>query len=146
MNGSRSRPASSTTTTGLTQPVDERPHRPFPRSFVAVEGHRSTRQPGQRRNEAHHGSGESGGDDGTVQRCRFHPPIVVFVCYVDAECPERRDHELGITRPERAMDEGFAIGEAASTSARLVIDFDPGNTIRPRTGPTARGAFHGVGA
>jgi hypothetical protein len=39
-----------------------------------------------------------------VEGPRFHPPVVVLVGYVDAECPERLDHELRITGPQRATN------------------------------------------
>jgi hypothetical protein len=48
-----------------------------------------------------------------VEGPRFHPPVVVLVGYVDAECPERLDHELRITGPQRATNQGFAIGECS---------------------------------
>ena len=101
------------------QALDRAAHRPTAGALVAVEGRRSERERRDRREEAHHGAGESavdrggaeelvGGDDAEVVAepagCR-HP------LESRAERAQPLDHELAVARPERRAQRRRAVGE-----------------------------------
>ncbi len=53
---------------------------------------------------------------------------------VDAHGAQRVGHVARVVALQRAGQAAGALGEAASSSARLVIDFEPGGTARPTSG------------
>jgi hypothetical protein len=61
--------------------------------------------------------------------------------HTDAAC----DGVGSVSRDRSAPDTvDTPSANAANTSARLVIDFDPGSSTRARTGPSTAGALHPV--
>ena len=143
VNGSavaRRRPAPS-----AAQRVQERGHRPVARVRVAVERDVAVGQRGGGRQEPHHGAGQAAVDVGrAVQRVGRDQPGP------SGPIGDARRRATAARRPS-ARCRGCAAARAgwtgrsasaASTSARLVIDLEPGTGTVASTGPSAVGADH----
>ena len=129
MHGERQRAASAVVDVDAepAQGVEDPGHRPGAGVRVAVEGDRSLREGGHRRDEAHHRAGQAAVDD---------PPRAVGPGVTDQSGPGGVDWEpravsaaaissVSRDRSARRTTEGPS-ASAARTSARLVSDFEPG--------------------
>ena len=97
-----------------------------------------------RRDEAQHGAGQAAVDPGAG--CGAMGPLTVnsvrAPSTVDAERAQRADHQVGVAAAQRAADgrRPFGVASAASTSARLVSDLEPGTVTVACTGVGVDGA------
>ena len=140
------------------QRLDRRAHRAGAGVLVAVDGDRAEREGRDRRDEAHHGAGETG----SRSRCRrcsspgsmiqSGPNVAVATARSmrRAQRAQRLGHQGGVARVQRPVQRRRPSASAESTSSRLVRLFDPGRRQpgverrrmrrAPPTGPARRAA------
>jgi hypothetical protein len=138
---------------------EQRADRPRRRPVVAAEFHVRRGERGDRRDEPQHGAGVPDVDHraargvpggGFTARRRRHQPgrrrpgAGLTAAWLAVTCAPSARRAAAISSVSRASS-GLLIvvgpsASAASTRARLVIDFDPGSRTSARTGPLAAGA------
>ena len=130
----------------VAQRAEQRLHRTRVRLRVAVEGDRAVGQQGQRRDEAHHGAGEAAVDGPAAgEGSRAGSPATRRPTPRRSTPRVRSASRISwVSRASRpfTMVEGPS-ASAASTSARLVSDFEPGTVTVAVTGTGACGAGQG---
>ena len=125
------------------QGVEDTRHRSGAGVRVTVEGDRPGGERRHRGHEPHHRAGQPAVDDTAVQRPRRHRPVRAVGVDPVTRAQVRAVAISSVSRERRARrtTEGPS-ANAASTSARLVSDFEPGSSTRASTGPRAVGAGH----
>ncbi len=142
VNGRVPRPPSSTSTPEPAQGADDSGHRTGARVRVTVEGDRTVREGGHRRDEAHHRAGETAVDEPSAQGAGRHRPVLSVGLDAGAEGGEGRRHQLGVARAQRTSYDRGTVGQGredeGAVGQRLRAgELDPrvNGTSRRRRGP-----------